>query len=362
MNRRTLLGSGTLRALVGACLVLFAATVSIAPRIAFAQTKPAAQAKPAAPANPVAQAQKQYDNGDFADALATVKEALASGAVSGSDAVEARELMARCQAKTGDTQASKNTFMQILRQDPQYRLDEVRTPPDEVVVFRQALQAFLEEEAVQSQRIPASIELFYGFGSGANEDFGEYVALGGGDKQFDNKPFFGLGVRFPIAPKWSLNVELQRFRATNEDTITVPIPGNLFSGHGSYELTATPLVVSAVYLLRDSGKFRTSAFVGGGPMLNSLASDSFYLVFFTMLPLKATDSKVGFYGHAGLEGEYQLHPKLSITARGVLRYAKAPKMFEGSTFTQYTSGSIGDRDLSFSGYGISIGLRGYIGY
>ena len=346
MNRRTLLGSGTLRALAGACLVLLAATVSIAPRIAFAQ------------ANPVAKAQQMYDNGDFAEALAAVKEALSSGAVSGSEAVAARELMARCQAKTGDVKASQNTFLQILHQDPQYRIDEVRTPPDEVVVFRQALQIFLEEEAAKGQRIPASIELFYGVGSGANEDFGEYVALGGGDKQFDNKPFFGLGVRFPLAPKWSLNLELQRFRATNEDTITVQVV--LFSGHGTYELTATPLIVSAVYLLRDSGKFRTSVFAGGGPMLNSYASDAFYL--FPTIPLKTTDSKVGVYLHGGVEAEYLLHPKLSVTAKGVLRYAKAAKMFEGSTFTQYGTGSIGDRDLGFSGYGISIGLRGYVGY
>jgi hypothetical protein len=347
MNRRTLLGSGTLRALAGACLVLLAATVSIAPRIAFAQ------------ANPVAKAQQQYDNGDFAEALATVKDALSSGAVSGSEAVAARELMARCQAKTGDVEASKKTFLQILHQDPQYRLDEVRTPPDEVVVFRQALQIFLEEEATQGQRIPASIEFFYGVGSGDNEDFGEYVALGGGDKKFDNKPFFGLGVRFPLKPKWSLNLELQRFRATNEDTVTVPV--TFFSGHGTYELTATPLIVSAVYLLRDSGKFRTSVFAGGGPMLNSYASDSFTLLGF--VPLKTTDSKVGVYFHGGVEGEYLLHPKLSVTARGVIRYAKASKMFEGSTFTQYATGDpIGDRDLDFSGYGISIGLRGYIGY
>lgn len=341
MDRRTLLGSGTLRALAGACLVLLAATVSIAPRLALAQ------------ANPVAEAQQLYDTGKFADALTTVQNALASGAVTGSDAIAARQLLARCQAKVGDIPAARKTFLQILRLDPLFRLDEVTTPPDEVAVFRDAQRAFRAEQEEAGQRVPASISAFYGIGSGANEDLGEYVALGGGDKEFDNKPMFGLGVRFPLAPKWSLNLELQRFRATNEDSVSGP-------AQAKYELTATPMVVSLVYLLRDSGKFRVNAFAGGGPMLNSYASDQF--LFFGSIALKITDTKVGTYLHGGLEGEYQFHPKMSLTGRALFRSAKATKMYEGSTFTQYGSGTIGDRDLDFSGYGLSIGLRGYVGY
>lgn len=341
MNRRTLLGSGTLRALAGACLVLLAATVSIAPQIAFAQ------------ANPVAQAQKMYDNGDFVEALAKVKDALASGAVSGSDAVEARELMARCQAKTGDVEASKKTFLQILHQDPQYRIDEVRTPPDEVVVFRQALQIFLEEQAAKGQRIPASITAFYGIGSGANEDFGEYVAQGGGSKSFDTTPEFGMSVRFPLAPKWSLDLEMVRFRATNEDSVSGP-------AKATYELTATPLVISVVYLVRDSGKLRLNVFAGGGPMLNSYAADKF--LYFGSIPLKVTDAKTGIYFAAGGEAEYVLRSRISLTGRLQFRSAKATKMFEGSTFTQYGGEPIGDRDMDFSGFGLHFGLRGYIGY
>ena len=347
MNRRTLLGSGTLRALAGACLVLLAAAGSIAPRVALAQS------------GPVAQAQAQYDSGKFPEALTTLQNALASGEVTGSDAIAARALLARCQAKVGDVPAARKSFLQVLRQDPQFRLDEVSTPPDEIVVFREALRTYEAEQAQASQRIPASISGFYGLGSGDNKDFGEYVALGGGDKKFDNKPFFGIGVRFPLAPKWSLDLEMQRFRATNEDTVVVPV--SIFSGRGTYELTATPLVVSVVYLVHDGGKFRASVFAGGGPMLNAYAEDKF--TFFGFIPLKTTDTKVGTYFHGGVEGEFQLHPKLWVTARVLGRSAKATKMFKGSPFTQYSgTETIGDRDLDFSGYGLTLGLRGYIGY
>jgi hypothetical protein len=184
------------------------------------------------------------------------------------------------------------------------------------------------------------------------------VAYGGGDKNFDSKPEFGISVRFPLAPKWSLDVELQRFRATNEDTVTVPV--GAYSGHGTYEITATPMVVNFYYLARESGKLRVSLFAGGGPMLNSYVSDKF--LFVGSIPISTTDSKVGTYFHGGIEGEYSLHPKLSLTGRLLGRSAKATKMFEGSTFTQYPTGTIGDRDISFSGYGVFLGLRGYIGY
>lgn len=342
MDRRTLLGSGTLRALAGACLVLLATVATLAPRVALAQS------------GPVAQAQAQYDSGKFPEALATLQTALTSGEVTGSDALAARQLLARCQAKVGDVPAARKTFLQLLRQDPQFRLDEVTTPPDEVVVFREALRMFEEEQAVARQRIPASLAMSYGIGSGANEDFGEYVAVGGGDKEFDNKPFFGIGVRFPLAPRWSLDLELQRFRATNEDSVSGP-------QQATYELTATPLVVNVVYLVKDTGKMKVNVFAGGGPMLNAYAADKF--LFFGSIALKVTDTKVGSYFHGGIEGEYSLHPRLAVTARALARSAKATKMFEDSEFSQYSgTTTIGNRDLDFSGYGLTLGLRGYIGY
>lgn len=346
MVRRMLFGSGTWRALGIACLALVAATASIAPQIAHAQ------------ANPLARAQQQYAAGNFADALTTVQNALESGAVTGSDALTARQLLGRCQAKIGDVAGARRTFLQILRQDPQFRLDEATTPPDELAVFRQALRTFEAEQTEARQRIPASVSLFYGMGSGANEDFGEYVAAGGGDKKFENKPMFGLGVRFPIRPRWSLDLEVTRFRATNHDGLAEPY-------RGEYELSAIPVVVSLYFLVSDVGKVRASVFAGGGPMLNSYAADRFNYGGF--IPISVSDTKIGTYFHGGAEGEYMLHPKLSLAARALLRSAKATKMFKGSTFgdpEQYsgTGAVIGNRDLDFSGFGLSLALRGYIGY
>lgn len=334
-------------------VALMCATVTV-PLLALTVAPQVASAEAAA----LSAAQSFYDSGKFAEAVSGLKEAIAQGKVTGSDIVRARELLGRCQAKAGDTAGARATFLGLLRQDPLYRLDALRTPPDEVDVFRQALRTFEAEQLAASRRTPASLTLFYGIGTGANKDFGEYVAFGGGDDKFENKPMFGLGVRFPIRPRWSLDLEIQRFRATNEDSAS----GSL---KGTYELSALPIVLSLFYSVHDAGKMRVGVFAGGGPMLNSYASD-INPTSFAPTPVSITDSKTGVYLHAGVEAEYELHPKLALTARALLRSAKASGMFGNLQFNQYgdpvTLGTLGNRDLDFSGYGLSIGLRGYIGY
>ncbi len=302
-------------------------------------------------------AQSSYDAGNFNAAITTLKDALGKGEITGGDIIRAKELLGRAQAKAGDTAGGRATFLGLLRQDPLYRLDKLRTPPDEVAVFDAAFKIFEAERLAASQRVPASISLFYGLGSGSNSDFGEYVATGGGDDKYETKPEFGLGVRFPLRPKWSLDLEIQRFKATNEDSLSG-------ASKSKYELSALPIVLSLHYSVRNSDKTRVSVFGGGGPMLNSYASDTDPLTF--GVPVTITDSKVGVYLHAGIEGEYLLHPKLAIDARALVRMAKVSDMYDGLNFNQYgdplTLGSLGNRDLDFSGYGLSIGLRGYIGY
>ncbi len=337
-------------ALMSAAVALPLLTAVMAPQVAHADSAA------------LSAAQSNYDAGKFAAAVTTLKDALSKGGVTGGDIIRAKELLGRSQAKAGDTAGARATFLGLLRQDPQYRLDTLRTPPDEVAVFKQALSEFQSEQLSARQRVPASISLFYGIGSGANEDFGEYVAFGGGEKKFDNKPMFGLGVRFPLRPRLSLDLEIQRFRATNEDSLTgAPSSGTEKS---KYELTALPIVVSLHYSVRDGEKTRVSVFGGGGPMLNSYASDTDPNTF--GVPVKITDSKVGVYFHAGVEGEYSLHPKLALTARALVRSAKVSNMYDKLQFNQYDSsltlGTLGNRDLDFSGYGLSLGLRGYIGY
>ena len=87
------------------------------------------------------------------------------------------------------------------------------------------------------------------------------------------------------------------------------------------------------------------------------------LNFFTVR-LQLASEKVGAIFHGGLEGEYMVMPKLSLTGRVEGRYAQSSKLFKGSTVDLYgdPTAALKDRKINFSGYGAYIGLRGYIGY
>jgi hypothetical protein len=314
---------------------------AFAPRAALAQT------------DDLSAAQTLYDQGSYEQAMQTLRDGLASGRITGGQVVAARELTARCQAKLGDAAGARRTFLLILRSDPQYRPDPLRVPPDEMQVYDAARREFDAEQERAGQRLPASIELHWGIGSGANEEFGEYVASGGGDSEYENDPHFGGGVRFPLAPRWSLDIQIERFRATNADSF----PEN---NGARYEITALPVAVSVAYLLLDHPRYRVSAFAGGGPMLEASSSVSF--PFFT-IDLQIADDKVGTYLHGGLEGEYLFHRRFAVTGRALFRSAKATGLFKDTDFDFYGEGqNIADRDIDFSGFAANIGLRAYVGY
>lgn len=298
-------------------------------------------------------AQTLYDQGKYAEAIQAIRDGLASGRITGGQVVAARELTARCQVKSGDVAGARRTFLTILRSDPQYRPDPLRVPPDEMEAYSSARNEFDAERTRASQRIPASLELHYGIGSGKNEDFGKFVASGGGDSEYDNDPLFGGSVRFPLASKWSLDIQIERFRATNKDSVS--------NGNGAeYEISAIPVAISVAYLLIDNARYRVSAFAGGGPMLESSSSVSF--PFFT-IDISVADTKVGTYLHGGLEAEYRFHPRFSVTGRALVRSAKATGLFKDTDFDLYGNGvSIADREIDFSGFAATVGLRGYIGY
>jgi hypothetical protein len=301
----------------------------------------------------VAAAQSLYDQGQFAEAADALRAGLSSGRIIGGQVVSARELLARCQVKMGDVTGARRTFLAILRQDPQYRPDALRVPPDEMDVYNLARREFDAEQERALQRIPASVEVHYGIGSGANKDFGDLVADGGGDEEYDNDPHFGGVVRFPVAPRFSIDIQIERFRATNQDSL-----GDFGA---SYEITAIPVSLGVSYLLLDGSRFRASAFVGGGPMLE--ATSSFSFLFFGVIPIQVADDKVGTYLHGGIEGEYRVHPRFSVTGRVLGRYAKATALFEDTEFEPYVSGvSVADRDIDFSGFAATLGLRAYVGY
>lgn len=294
-----------------------------------------------------------YDQGNYEQAMQTVRDGLASGRITGGQVAAARELMARCQVKMGDSAGARRTFLLIMRSDPQYRPDPLRVPPDEMEVYNAARREFDAEQTRAEQRLPASIELHYGIGSGANEDFGEYVASGGGDDEYENDPHFGGGVRFPLAPRWSLDIQIERFRATNADSFG--------TAGAKYEISALPVAISVAYLLMDHPRYRVSAFAGGGPMLEATSSLTF--LFFGVIPLEVADDKVGTYLHGGLEAEYLLHPRFSVTGRALFRSAKASGLFEDTDFDLYGEGqNLMDREIDFSGFAATIGVRAYVGY
>jgi hypothetical protein len=307
----------------------------------------------AAPADPLATAQQQYDQSQFDQAVTTLRQALAQGQVTGGDVVRAKELLARSLARSNNRIEAKEMFKSILRQDPGYRADPVRIPPDEMEVFNLALTEFRAEQVESGRRVPASFGFFFGLGSGASKDFAEIPRAGGGADHFDSKTEFGVSVRFPLKPRLSLDFEISRFRATNSDSFAVPT-------RLDYETTAIPLVVSLYWTAMPHDKWRANLFLGGGPMGATRGAIKFnrpgtgYFV---------ADEKVGTYVHAGIEGEWLVNPHFSLNGRVLGRSAKAKGLFKDSEQTLYaTNVKLADREVDFSGFGAFVGVRAYIGY
>lgn len=335
-------------------VALVAALVSIASQaLAAATPKPtSATAASAAALSPIEQGQKLYDAAKFAEAAASLRAALSSGQVTGNDVVTARALMARCLVKAGNRLEAKQAFETVLRMDPAYRPDAVVVPPDEMDVFKLALDAVTQEQIEAGQRIPASVGFWYGAGSGDNKSLGDIQHFLGGSDKLDAKPDFGGSVRFPLRPRWSLDLELARFRATGHDSTKAP-------DTIEFEAAAMPMVVSVYWAALTGPRQRVNLFVGGGPLL--AATNSIDLPFFAFR-IKIADQKTGVYAHAGVEGEWLVHSKLALTGRAMYRSATASKLYHDSTLELYGTKQIKDRKVDFSGFGADIGLRAYIGY
>jgi len=107
--------------------------------------------------------------------------------------------------------------------------------------------------------------------------------------------------------------------------------------------------------------YRANVFVGGGPMLASRMSVD--LPFTSTIRLQLADEAVGTYFHGGIEGEYLFHPRLSVNARVLGRYAKVKKLFKNADpELKFEDVPFRDREVDFSGFGAFVGLRAYIGY
>jgi tetratricopeptide (TPR) repeat protein len=322
-----------------ALLALIAVAPALAPRAAYAQ----------APA--VDEARALYDQAQFEQATALLREALTTGRVSGADATAARELLARCLVRTGNRLEARQAFKALLYRNPAYR-PPAGIPPDEVEVFVLARSEYDAEQIEAGRRVPASLAFHYGVGSGANEDLAEIAVAGGGDKQFDVDESFGGAVRFPISPRWSLEIEMQRFRAANADTF----PGD---NRAVYEVSALPLSLSAYYAAIVNPKWRVNVFGGVGSLLAATSSIRFN---FGSVTLQLSDQKNGFYGHAGVEGEYLVTPRFAAWGRALARVANAGDIYSGSELIAYGVAPLKGREVNFSGVGAHVGLRAYIGY
>lgn len=314
---------------------------------------PALQWSAAFAASPVVtDAQGLYDTAKFPEAVTKLRDALGSGQITGTDALAARALMARCLVKAGNRLEAKQVFKTVLRSDPAWRPDALSVPPDEMDVFNLALKEINAEQIEAGQRIPASLMFFYGKGSGDNKSLGAVLRDGYfGSNKLDPQTEFGGAVRFPLRPRVSLDLELSRLRATGSDTTKAP-------NNTKFEAAAMPMVASIYWSAITGSKYRVNLFMGAGPML--AASNSIDLPFFSVR-IKVSDQKTGFYFHTGAEGEYLLTPKVAVTGRVLYRSATASKLYHDTTI-EFGSTPLKDRKVDFSGYGVHVGLRAYIGY
>jgi hypothetical protein len=313
---------------------------AFAPLAAIAQT------------SPVAEARALYEQAQFDEAINLLRDALSTGRAAGADALAAREMIARCLVRKGNRIEAKEAFKGLLHLNPSYRPASGALPPDEMEVYELARSEFTAEQIEAGERVPASLAFHYGIGSGDNSDLAEIAAAGGGDDAYDVDPSFGGAVRFPVTPRWSLEIEMQRFHATNADTF----PGD---NQALYEISALPLTLSLYYAAITNPKWRINVFGGVGSLLAATSSIRFNLGTVT---LSVSDQTNGIYGHGGLEGEYLVHPRFAAYGRVLGRVATASNVYKDNELEAYGTAPLKDRDVSFSGFGAHVGLRAYIGY
>lgn len=298
------------------------------------------------------EAQALYDGAKFTDAVARIREALSSGQLTGEDAVAARALMARCLVKSGNRLEAKQAFKFVLRQQSGWRPD-ASVGPDEVEVFELARKEVTAEQIEAGKRIPASLSFNFGTGGGDNKDMAEIAVPGGGKDKYDVKPQIGGSVRFPVAQDFSIEIELQRLRATNVD-------GNAPPNDTRFELTAYPLSLSLYYTALSHRWFRANLFAGGGLLSSAISKIEFGD--FGGTPLTVSGQKNGTYFHGGLEAEALLHPRVALAARVMGRSATANKVLDEFDFDAYGVATLKNRKIDFSGFAATLGLRAYIGY
>jgi hypothetical protein len=362
MSARTLLHTVVLT-LAGAALAGFASAAPAGkPARAPAGTHAPAASEAGTP--PLQQARELYDSAHFGDAADVLGKALESGAITGDDVNAARGLRASCLVKAGRRLEAKEAFKAVLRSDAAWRPDPVQTPPDEMAVFQLALTEFQAEQVEAGRRYPSSIGGWYGGGQAVNQDIADLASSAGVGPSDDFSPSaeFGYSVRFPIKPRWSVDVEVSRLRATSSDKL--PAERN---AHAEYTVTGLPIVVSLMYHVGHSPKLHLSAFVGAGIMPSEVVIEYHQtLVSGRIIPTQIMGRSTGRYLHVGGEAEYHLQPRLAVAGRVLARYAASGDLSwprdDFELYETYPASVLGKRSADFSGISASLGVRAYIGY
>jgi len=330
----------------------------------LASTPAKPTATPVAVSKPLTAAQELYNDANFEEAEKLLGDALRDGRVTGDDVNVARALRARCLAKLGRRLESKEAFKAVLRSDAGYRPDEMTVPPDELEMYRLARKEFQIEQVEAGKRYPSSLGVWLGKGQAVNQDLVDLASSAGAGlaDDFEGSAEFGYSVRFPIKPRWSVDVEVSRLFAETED----PLPATR-NAHGIYQAKAFPVVVSILRHIGDRPKLHMSGFVGAGLMVNE-ATIEFpqSLVGGRVIPTQFTGESVGKYLHVGFEAEYHLQPRLAIAGRVLARYANSGELEwprqDFALYESFPSSVIGERSIDFSGLAAHIGVRAYIGY
>ncbi|MEO5989873.1 MAG: hypothetical protein ABIU54_11160 [Candidatus Eisenbacteria bacterium] len=333
-------------------------------RLALAQA-PAAASTVSASAAALAQAQALYDQSDFSASQSLLREKLASGVISGKEVRPARELLARSLVRSGNRVEAKEAFKGVIRRFPGYRPDAGKVPPDEQEVFAMAEREVLAEQIETGRRIPASLSFSIGTGSADNEDMGKVIDFldelyDSGDStavtghKYDGKLQFGGAVRFPIRERLSIEVELQSLHAS-----TSLKPADFEGRSIGFDVSGLPLSVSLYQAVLSGRSFRLNVFAGGGVLATAISEvDYSELKDILGVPVKLSGQKTGSYFHGGLEAEYLVTQRFSLSGRLLGRSAKAKGTLDGIGFGEEFNG----RTIDFSGFGATLGLRAYIGY
>ena len=265
--------------------------------------------------------------------------------------------------RSGNRVDAKEAFKGLIRKFPGYRPDAGKVPPDEQEVFAMAEREVLAEQIETGKRIPASLSFSVGTGSADNEDMGKIIDLldelyNGSTTtghKYDGELQFGGAVRFPIRERLSIEVELQSLHASTD--LKLASFGDRSLG---LDVTGLPLSVSLYQTVLAGRVYRINVFAGGGVLATATSSVDYRELaeLLAGVPLKLSGQKTGSYFHGGIEAEYLLTPRFSLSGRAMGRSAKAKGTLDDIDFGDEFNG----RTIDFSGFGATLGLRAYIGY